>query len=139
MEAGRTVSRFGFGRRLLLAATAVAWSLSGRPSEAQQGKTLKWGANREIASLDPYSFGETFTLSVLNHVYEGLVRYTGDLKIEPPRWRNPGKPFHPRCGASSCARASSSTTATLSLQMMSPTCTKCAGVGFASTTTCTAE
>ena len=48
-----------------------------------QGKTLKWGAAREIASLDPYSFGETFTLSVLNHVYEGLVRYTGDLKIEP--------------------------------------------------------
>ncbi len=83
MEAGRTVSRFGFGRRLLLAATAVAWALSGAPSEAQQGKTLKWGANREIASLDPYSFGETFTLSVLNHVYEGLVRYTGDLKIEP--------------------------------------------------------
>ncbi len=50
---------------------------------AAQGKTLKWGAAREIASLDPYSFGETFTLSVLNHVYEGLVRYTGDLKIEP--------------------------------------------------------
>ncbi len=75
--------RAGFGRRLLLAATAVAWALSGAPAEAQQGKTLKWGANREIASLDPYSFGETFTLSVLNHVYEGLVRYTGDLKIEP--------------------------------------------------------
>ncbi len=44
---------------------------------------MKWGAGREIASLDPYSYGETFTLSVLNHVYEGLVRYTGDLKIEP--------------------------------------------------------
>ncbi len=83
MEAGRMVTRSGFGRRLLLAATAVAWALSGSPVEAQQGKTLKWGANREIASLDPYSFGETFTLSVLNHVYEGLVRYTGDLKIEP--------------------------------------------------------
>ena len=52
-------------------------------AEAQQGKTFRWGAAREIASLDPYSFGETFTLSVLNHVYEGLVRYTGQLKIEP--------------------------------------------------------
>ena len=50
---------------------------------AAEAKTLKWGAGREIGSLDPYSFGETFTLSVLNHVYEGLVRYTGDLKIEP--------------------------------------------------------
>nr|WP_261968928.1 ABC transporter substrate-binding protein [Prosthecodimorpha staleyi] len=60
--------------------------LAGASAEA---KTLKWGAGREIASLDPYSFGETFTLSVLNHVYEGLVRYTGELKIEPAlaeRW-----------------------------------------------------
>lgn len=62
----------------LLAAVA-AFALSG----AAEAKTLKWGAAREIASLDPYSFGETFTLAVLNHVYEGLVRYTGDLKIEP--------------------------------------------------------
>ncbi|TCR67393.1 ABC transporter substrate-binding protein [Bosea sp. BK604] len=62
----------------LLAAVA-AFALSG----AVEAKTLKWGAAREIASLDPYSFGETFTLAVLNHVYEGLVRYTGDLKIEP--------------------------------------------------------
>lgn len=62
----------------LLAAVA-ALALGG----AAEAKTLKWGAAREIASLDPYSFGETFTLAVLNHVYEGLVRYTGDLKIEP--------------------------------------------------------
>ncbi len=44
---------------------------------------MRWGAPREIAPLDPYSFGETFTLSVLNHVYKGLVRYYGDLKIQP--------------------------------------------------------
>lgn len=70
----------------LLAAVGLSAALAGlapAPAEAQQGKTLKWGAAREIASLDPYSFGETFTLSVLNHVYEGLVRYTADLKIEP--------------------------------------------------------
>jgi peptide/nickel transport system substrate-binding protein len=64
--------------RWLLAA-AIALALTG----GADAKTLKWGASREIASLDPYSFGDTFTLSVLNHVYEGLVRYTGDLKIEP--------------------------------------------------------
>lgn len=67
-------------KRNLLAAVAALSMLAGAAAEA---KTLKWGAGREIASLDPYSFGETFTLSVLNHVYEGLVRYTGDLKIEP--------------------------------------------------------
>lgn len=60
-------------------AAVAAFALTG----AAEAKTLKWGASREIASLDPYSYGETFTLSVLNHVYEGLVRYTGDLKIEP--------------------------------------------------------
>lgn len=65
-------------RKLLLATCAVLAMAGG-----VEAKTLKWGAAREIASLDPYSFGETFTLSVLNHVYEGLVRYTGDLKIEP--------------------------------------------------------
>ncbi len=62
---------------------AVALLGIGAHAANAQGKTLKWGAAREIASLDPYSFGETFTLSVLNHVYEGLVRYTGDLQIEP--------------------------------------------------------
>lgn len=75
-----------------LLATSVAAALMATVGGVQaQGKTLKWGAGREIASLDPYSFGETFTLSVLNHVYEGLVRYTGDLKIEPAlaeSWQN---------------------------------------------------
>ena len=65
--------------RKIFLATCAALALTG----GVEAKTLKWGAAREIASLDPYSFGETFTLSVLNHVYEGLVRYTGDLKIEP--------------------------------------------------------
>ncbi len=38
--------------------------LACRRDAAGRAKTLKWGANREIASLDPNSFGETFTLSV---------------------------------------------------------------------------
>ncbi|QDL94305.1 ABC transporter substrate-binding protein (plasmid) [Paroceanicella profunda] len=41
------------------------------------------GANRDIGSLDPYSYGDSFTINVLNHVYEGLVRYNRELKIEP--------------------------------------------------------
>ena len=65
-----------------LGAALAATLLAGLPVAAG-AKTLKWGAHREIASLDPYSYGDTFTLAVLNHVYEGLVRYTGDLKIEP--------------------------------------------------------
>ncbi len=70
-------------RKWLLAACAALAFAPIALTDAAEAKTLKWGASREIASLDPYSFGDTFTLSVLNHVYEGLVRYTGDLKIEP--------------------------------------------------------
>jgi peptide/nickel transport system substrate-binding protein len=65
--------------RKLLMATAAITLLAG----AVEAKTLKWGANREIYSLDPYSYGDTFTLAVLNHVYEGLVRYNDKLEIEP--------------------------------------------------------
>jgi peptide/nickel transport system substrate-binding protein len=46
-------------------------------------ETLRWGANRDIFSLDPYSYGDSFTINVLNHVYEGLVRYNRNLEIEP--------------------------------------------------------
>ncbi|MBR9894109.1 ABC transporter substrate-binding protein [bacterium] len=66
-------------RQVLLVSAAVA-TLSGT---AQAENVLKWGANRDIGSLDPYSFGDSFTINVLNHVYEGLVRYDADLAIEP--------------------------------------------------------
>lgn len=62
----------------VLAAAAFALACGGADA-----KTLKWGAHREIVSLDPYSYGDTFTLAVLNHVYEGLVRYNDKLQIEP--------------------------------------------------------
>lgn len=66
-------------RTALLAATAVSL-VTALPVAAE---TLRWGATRDIGSLDPYSYGDSFTLGVLNHVYEGLVRYDRDLKLEP--------------------------------------------------------
>lgn len=63
---------------LLITAASSALAL---PVQAQN--TLDWGANRDIGSLDPYSYGDSFTINVLNHVYEGLVRYDRDLVIEP--------------------------------------------------------
>lgn len=66
-------------RKVLLASAAtVALAL---PAQAEN--ILNWGASRDIGSLDPYSYGDSFTINVLNHVYEGLVRYNLDLKIEP--------------------------------------------------------
>lgn len=63
---------------MVLVTTAMLAAPAGAGAE-----TLRWGAQRDINSLDPYSFGDTFTLAVLNHVYEGLVRYDTKLGIEP--------------------------------------------------------
>ncbi|TQE99309.1 MAG: ABC transporter substrate-binding protein [Spiribacter salinus] len=66
--------------RQLLFITAASGALA-LPAQAQN--VLDWGANRDVGSLDPYSYGDSFTINVLNHVYEGLVRYDRDLVIEP--------------------------------------------------------
>jgi peptide/nickel transport system substrate-binding protein len=66
--------------RLMLAAAIGLPLVCGAGSQAA---TLRWAAARDIGSLDPDSFGDTFTLAFLNHVYEGLVRYDENLKIEP--------------------------------------------------------
>ncbi len=68
-----------FKLRSLVLATVACAALA-LPASAQ---TLKWGADRDIGSLDPYSYGDSFTINVLNNVYEGLVRFNRDLKIEP--------------------------------------------------------
>ncbi|WP_343712622.1 ABC transporter substrate-binding protein [Inquilinus sp.] len=62
---------------------ALAGLIAAGLATAAQAETLKWGASRDIYSLDPYSYGDSYTLSFLNHVYEGLVRYDAQLKIEP--------------------------------------------------------
>ena len=66
-------------RRLTLAAALLCSVLS----VPVQAETLRWAAARDIGSLDPDSFGDTFTLAFLNHVYEALVRYDDKLQIEP--------------------------------------------------------
>ncbi|MBE0455415.1 ABC transporter substrate-binding protein [Roseovarius autotrophicus] len=69
----------GFRPRAVLAGgLVVALSATGVLAE-----TVKWGAPRDIVSLDPYSYGDSYTINFLNHIYEGLVRFNRDLKIEP--------------------------------------------------------
>jgi peptide/nickel transport system substrate-binding protein len=68
----------GLKRHILSGAAALSL-LAG----AAGAETIRWGGSQDVTSLDPYSYGSTFTLSFLNHVYEGLVRYNGDLEIEP--------------------------------------------------------
>jgi len=52
-------------------------------STASFAETLRWGGARDIFSLDPYSYGSTSNLAFLNHIYEGLVRYTPEFVVEP--------------------------------------------------------
>ena len=70
-----------------ISATALTGILAlgaiGAPRAALAENVLRWGANKDIVSLDPYSYGDTFTISVLAHAYEGLVRYNSKLEIEP--------------------------------------------------------
>ncbi|MDO5632362.1 MAG: ABC transporter substrate-binding protein [Paracoccus sp. (in: a-proteobacteria)] len=63
----------------LLAALAIA--MIGTSASAQN--VMRWGGARDIYSLDPYSYGDSYTIAFLNHVYEGLVRYNDKLEIEP--------------------------------------------------------
>lgn len=67
-------------RRLILLAAVFLLASFSLPASAL---TLRWGSARDIGSLDPDSYGDTFTLAFLNHVYEGLVRYDATLQIEP--------------------------------------------------------
>ena len=77
-ETGPQQGLIMFFKKTLLAGVAIACFAT-----AASAQTLRWGAARDINSLDPYSYGSTFTISFLNHVYEGLVRYNADLQIEP--------------------------------------------------------
>jgi peptide/nickel transport system substrate-binding protein len=63
--------------RHLLAAALVALSAT------SQAATLRWGAQNDILTLDPHSQNHATTHGILQHVYEGLVRYTRDFKVEP--------------------------------------------------------
>lgn len=65
-------------RSFVLAAMAAAAIAA--PASAE---TLRWGSRADLYSLDPYSVPSTSNLAFLNHIYEGLVRYGPDFKIEP--------------------------------------------------------
>ena len=67
-------------RNLLFTATsALALACAG----GAQAETFRLGTNGDLYGLDPHSMTDSFTVSFLNHVYEALVRYDADLKIEP--------------------------------------------------------
>lgn len=88
--------------RLKIASAALAMTLAA--GTQVNAETLKFAFQGTYNQLDPYSLNETFTMAMHGNVYEGLVRRTADLQIEPAlaeswevieptRWR-----FHLRKG-----------------------------------------
>jgi peptide/nickel transport system substrate-binding protein len=52
-------------------------------ASAAQATPLKWAAQNDILTFDPHSQNHATSNAMSQHVYEGLVRYTKDYKIEP--------------------------------------------------------
>jgi peptide/nickel transport system substrate-binding protein len=65
--------------KLMLVAAASA-ALLAAPAQAQ---TLRWAAQNDILTLDPHSQNHATTNAILQHSYEGLVRYNAKYEVEP--------------------------------------------------------
>jgi peptide/nickel transport system substrate-binding protein len=60
-------------------------------SASAEAKTLRWSSPTDITTLDPYAHTESFTTSMLHHVFDPLVRRGRTLEIEPAlavSWKN---------------------------------------------------
>ncbi len=65
-------------KALCAAATLAAVLVA--PAQAQ---TLRWAAQNDILTLDPHSQNHATTNAILQHSYEGLVRYSAKYDVEP--------------------------------------------------------
>jgi peptide/nickel transport system substrate-binding protein len=61
-------------------AAALAAALVAAPAHAV---TLKWAAQNDVITLDPHSQNHATTNGIMQHVYEGLVRFDKDFTIQP--------------------------------------------------------
>ncbi|MEH0072783.1 ABC transporter substrate-binding protein [Pannonibacter sp. Pt2-lr] len=66
-------------RAALLLSSSVLLSFAA----AAQAAELRFASQGDLVSMDPYAVEEVFTSGFLGNVYEGLVRRTPDLKLEP--------------------------------------------------------
>ena len=66
--------------KALCAAATLAAAVLAAPVQAQ---TLRWAAQNDILTLDPHSQNHATTNAILQHAYEGLVRYSAKYEVEP--------------------------------------------------------
>ena len=84
---------------MILRILTIAFALlGGLGVSSGQHNTFRYAFQGDLNSLDPYTLNETFTLSTLANVMEGLIKRDKDLQIvpglaerwevlEPTRWR----------------------------------------------------
>jgi peptide/nickel transport system substrate-binding protein len=66
-----------------LTAALVAALVALGPVPAAEAAEITWASQDDAATLDPHAFNHGMTMTVLAHVYEGLVRRDRDQRIEP--------------------------------------------------------
>jgi len=94
---------------MLLRVVVIAFALlGGLGVSTAEHRTFRYAFQGDLNSLDPYALNETFSLSTLANVMEGLIKRDKDLRIvpglaerwevlEPTRWRvhlRQGVKFH---------------------------------------------
>ncbi|MES2936858.1 MAG: ABC transporter substrate-binding protein [Pseudomonadota bacterium] len=62
---------------------AAAAVLLAACAAAAHAVPFKWASQDDASTMDPHAFNHGMTLTVLNHVYEGLVRRNQDMRVEP--------------------------------------------------------
>ncbi|MBT3358360.1 MAG: ABC transporter substrate-binding protein [Rhodospirillales bacterium] len=67
--------------KLFAAASAVAIAMA--VMQPVQAKTLRFAYAGDVLAMDPHSLTESFSIAFTHHIYEPLVRYSEELKIEP--------------------------------------------------------
>ena len=64
----------------IAAVLAASLALAVLPGHAAK---LRWAAQNDVITLDPHSQNHATTNGMLQHVYEGLVRYDAKFQIQP--------------------------------------------------------
>jgi peptide/nickel transport system substrate-binding protein len=70
-------------KRILAAAFAAAAAAATLGAVPAHAVTLKWAAQNDVITLDPHSQNHATTNGIMQHVYEGLVRYDKKFAVEP--------------------------------------------------------
>lgn len=86
---GGDVVKYSLLRLLRLSVFFSVIGLCCAASDGAYGESLRYAYQTDVSTLDPHAMNETFTLSFLGNVYEGLVRWNDEQVLEPAlavRW-----------------------------------------------------